>query len=105
MNDRSQNRRGEAMKRTLVLPALALLAAATAIAAALVTVQPADAARRVEQGVVASVYDGDTLTLASGQRVRLLQIDTPELGSGECYSRAARSELPRLAPPGSRVEL
>jgi micrococcal nuclease len=37
--------------------------------------------------------------------VRLLQIDTPELGSGECYSRAARTELLRLAPIGSRVAL
>ena len=54
---------------------------------------------------VASVYDGDTLTLASSQRIRLLQIDTPELGSGECYSRAARSELLSLAPLGSSVGL
>ena len=51
------------------------------------------------------MYDGDTLTLASGERVRLLQIDTPELGSGECYSRAARTELLRLVPVGSRVVL
>ncbi len=56
-------------------------------------------------GVVASVYDGDTLTLRSGQRVRLLQIDTPELGSGECYSRAARTALLGLMPIGSRVTL
>jgi endonuclease YncB( thermonuclease family) len=56
-------------------------------------------------GVVASVYDGDTLTLRSGQRVRLLQIDTPELGSGECYSRAARTALLSLMPIGSHVTL
>ena len=55
--------------------------------------------------VVASVYDGDTLTLTSGKRVRLLQIDTPELGSGECYSRAARTALLSLTPVGSRVVL
>jgi endonuclease YncB( thermonuclease family) len=55
--------------------------------------------------VVASVYDGDTLSLRDGRRVRLLQIDTPELGSGECYSRAARTALLGLAPPGSRVVL
>ena len=58
-----------------------------------------------EAGVVVSVYDGDTLTLTSGRRVRLLQIDTPELGSGECYSRAARTALVSLAPPGARVTL
>jgi micrococcal nuclease len=55
--------------------------------------------------IVASVYDGDTLTLTSGERVRLVQIDTPELGSGECYSRAARTALLRLAPIGSRITL
>lgn len=54
---------------------------------------------------VAAVVDGDTLDLADGRRVRLLQVDTPELGSGECYSRAARSALLRLVPPGSRVRL
>jgi endonuclease YncB( thermonuclease family) len=58
-----------------------------------------------EAGIVASVYDGDTLTLTSGRRVRLLQIDTPELGSGECYSRVARTALVNLAPLGSRVAL
>ena len=62
-------------------------------------------ARSLQVAVVASVYDGDTLSLRDGRRVRLLQIDTPELGSGECYSRAARSALVSLAPPGSRVVL
>ena len=62
-------------------------------------------ARSLQVAVVASVYDGDTLSLRDGRRVRLLQIDTPELGSGECYSRAARSSLVSLAPPGSRVVL
>jgi endonuclease YncB( thermonuclease family) len=55
--------------------------------------------------VVGSVYDGDTLTLRDGRRVRLVQIDTPELGTGECYSRAARTALLRLAPPGTRIVL
>jgi micrococcal nuclease len=76
-----------------------------AIGAALAAAQFAHASSYVESGIVASVYDGDTLTLAGGQRVRLLQIDTPELGSGECYSRAARTELLRLVPVGSRVTL
>ena len=54
---------------------------------------------------MAYVYDGDTLTLTSGYRVRLLQIDTPELGSGECYSRAAKAALVSLVPAGSRIRL
>lgn len=60
---------------------------------------------QLETAVVASVTDGDTLRLTNGQRVRLLQIDTPELGSGECYSRAARTALAVLAPVGARVTL
>jgi endonuclease YncB( thermonuclease family) len=55
--------------------------------------------------VVASITDGDTLRLTSGDRVRFLQIDTPELGTGECYSRAARTALLQRVPVGSRVEL
>ena len=58
-----------------------------------------------EVGVVASVYDGDTLRLRDGRRVRLIQIDTPELGTGECYSRAARTVLVSLVPTGTTVYL
>jgi micrococcal nuclease len=58
-----------------------------------------------ERAIVASVTDGDTLRLRDGRRVRLVQIDSPELGSGECYSRAARTALLRLAPPGAAVTL
>lgn len=54
---------------------------------------------------VVTIADGDTLTVSTGQRVRLVQIDTPELGSGECYSRAAAKELRRLAPVGTAVRL
>jgi micrococcal nuclease len=57
------------------------------------------------RAIVVSVHDGDTVTLAGGARVRLLQIDTPELGSGECYSRAARTALIQLVPLGSAVTL
>ena len=55
--------------------------------------------------VVARVADGDTLTLTNGARVRLVQIDAPEVGSHECYAQAARRELLRLAPVGSSVAL
>jgi endonuclease YncB( thermonuclease family) len=87
--------------------ALKRLSAAAAIAAIAVVALSTSvgAATRSEVAVVASVYDGDTLTLRDGRRVRLLQIDTPELGSGECYSRAARTALLGLAPPGKKVVL
>jgi endonuclease YncB( thermonuclease family) len=51
------------------------------------------------------VIDGDTIALTNGKRVRLLQIDRPELGSAECYSRAARTAVLRLVPEGSGVAI
>jgi endonuclease YncB( thermonuclease family) len=55
--------------------------------------------------VVARVADGDTLTLTNGSRVRLVQIDAPELAAGECWAEQARRELLRLAPVGSSITL
>ena len=80
--------------------ALLTLSALTAVAA-----DGGELGAAGEGGIVASIYDGDTLTLTNGHRIRLLQIDTPELGSGECYSRAARTALVALVPLGSRVVL
>jgi endonuclease YncB( thermonuclease family) len=45
---------------------------------------------------VKSIYDGDTLTLSNGDKIRLLQIDTPELSSGECYGQEAKKALIKL---------
>jgi micrococcal nuclease len=84
---------GRALRSLLALLALGALACA----------HGSDAAPGA-RAVVASVQDGDTLTLTTGLRVRLVQIDTPEL-SGECYSRAARTKLLQLVPLGSQVVL
>jgi endonuclease YncB( thermonuclease family) len=54
---------------------------------------------------IARITDGDTVVLENGQRVRLLQIDTPEVGGGECFSRAAKKRLARLLPVGVTVRL
>lgn len=43
--------------------------------------------------------------MRSGDRIRLVQIDAPELGEGECYAREALRELERLAPRGTVIEL
>ena len=52
------------------------------------------------------VADGDTLTVVGGTRVRLVQIDTPEVYfSTECYGRAASAALKRMLPPGTRIRL
>jgi len=42
------------------------------------------------------VYDGDTITLTNGDKVRLVQIDTPELSPAECYGKEARDLLKQL---------
>jgi micrococcal nuclease len=54
---------------------------------------------------VSYIVDGDTIALTSGPHVRLVQIDTPEVGSGECYSRRAAKDLRRIVPAGARVVL
>lgn len=52
------------------------------------------------------VVDGDTVALRNGQRVRLVQIDTPEVFFGvECYGRAASRRAKNMLPPGTRVRL
>ena len=55
---------------------------------------------------VAHVTDGDTIALAGGERVRLVQIDTPEVYAGtECYGPQASAALRRLLPVGTEVRL
>ena len=54
---------------------------------------------------VERVVDGDTIVLADGRRVRLVQIDAPEVAERECYSRGSTAALRRLLPDGVRVEL
>jgi micrococcal nuclease len=52
------------------------------------------------------VIDGDTVALANGQHVRLVQIDTPEVYfTAECYGSQASAETERLLPPGTLVTL
>lgn len=45
---------------------------------------------------ISKIYDGDTLTLSTGEKVRFLQIDSPELSPGECYAEEAKSALVSL---------
>jgi micrococcal nuclease len=57
-----------------------------------------------QSAVVARVVDGDTIELVGGQRVRLVQIDTPEKGD-ECYGDEASALTLRLIPPGTHVRI
>jgi micrococcal nuclease len=80
-------------------------AVAAAIALALAGAAAAGQSTTGRAEHVARVVDGDTVDLTDGAKIRLVQIDTPELGSGECYSRAAAKALRRLLPQGAAVGL
>jgi micrococcal nuclease len=57
-----------------------------------------------QTAVVARVIDGDTIELVGGQRVRLVQIDTPEKHV-ECYGDEASALTQRLIPAGTHVRI
>jgi micrococcal nuclease len=56
-------------------------------------------------GTVRRVLDGDTIVLADGRHVRLVQLDAPETDEDECYAREAKRALARLLPNGTRVRI
>jgi micrococcal nuclease len=57
-------------------------------------------------GRIDHVADGDTVDLTTGARVRLVQIDTPEVYfSPECDGKRASAITKRLLPPGTLVRL
>ena len=65
-----------------------------------------------QEGIVDHVIDGDTVEIAFGghlERVRLIGIDTPEIGyegaPDECWAQEAKRALGRLLPEGSNVRV
>jgi micrococcal nuclease len=56
------------------------------------------------EAFVEHVVDGDTIRLADGTRVRLVQIDAPEKVD-ECYGEEASGLTRRLLPPGTKVRI
>ena len=55
---------------------------------------------------IGRVVDGDTVYLTTGAKVRLVQIDTPEVYFGvECFGPQASAATKRLLPPGTVVRL
>ena len=54
---------------------------------------------------VSKVYDGDTITMADGLKVRLLQIDAPELGERECYADKSKATLISLLSKKGTIRL
>ncbi len=60
-------------------------------------------------GVVDRVFDGDTFSLQTGQHVRLLGIQAPEIAHGDVPAQPcandAHAQLRRLLPAGTHVRL
>jgi endonuclease YncB( thermonuclease family) len=81
------------VRRGLVLCGLVILLAAPA------------SASRSQLVRVQYVIDGDTIVLANGAHVRLVQIDAPEVQERECYGAQSRTFLRRLLPPGATVRI
>ena len=54
---------------------------------------------------VAKIYDGDTVTMADGLKIRLLQIDAPELAEGECFAKESKAALVNLLAKKGTVTL
>jgi endonuclease YncB( thermonuclease family) len=52
---------------------------------------------------VARIHDGDTITTRSGEKIRLLQIDTPEISPAECYGAEAHKLLSILIGKSSII--
>jgi endonuclease YncB( thermonuclease family) len=65
--------------------------------------------RAHEKALVEYVYDGDTIRLADGRKVRLIGVDAPELGhngrSDQPLAKRAKAKLTQLAKPNTAVQL
>lgn len=61
---------------------------------------PTDAAENVSR-----IIDGDTIQMKNGEKVRLIQIDTPELSGNECYALNAKIELSKMLNGSGKVQL
>lgn len=69
-------------KSLLTLSTLAVILFPTIISAKTVTVE--------------RVIDGDTFVTTDGDRVRLIGLDAPEIGSNDCYATKSKNYLDRL---------
>jgi micrococcal nuclease len=91
--------------RRLAAALVLILVGAAAVAVVVATRDAASGGDGAATAVVARVVDGDTIVLDTGTTVRLVQVDAPERGEGECYAEQATVALARLAPVGTAVRV
>jgi len=76
------------------------------LASAALVVAPAAGSKAQRVFRIDHVVDGDTVALTTGARVRLVQIDTPEVyAETQCYGPQASAVTRRLLPPATEVTL
>jgi len=94
-----------AVVTVLALVALGWLAWRSVSGAAVPSAAPATGIpSAATPAIVEYVHDGDTLFLDDGRKVRLLGINTPEIGeNAECYGDESTALLRQLLPEGSTV--
>jgi endonuclease YncB( thermonuclease family) len=106
---RPPTRRAGMVAGCAALLAVAMLPAAPSIAQPEAAASTPPPPATVQTATVRRIVDGDTIDVRLGganRRVRLVQIDTPEVYSGpECYGAEASAALRRLLPVGSTVRL
>jgi endonuclease YncB( thermonuclease family) len=92
-----------------LFPALLLCAATLLWIQVAVASGPCSYAHIDERSRVVYVYDGDTIKLQDGRRVRLIGINTPELGRdgkpNEALASKARDTLQQILDSGNRTVL
>ena len=67
-------------------------------------IEPVEIPTTAVPATVDYIHDGDTLFLTDGTKVRLLAVDTPEVGdNAECYGDEATAYLRGLLPRGSTI--
>jgi endonuclease YncB( thermonuclease family) len=92
---RGEMKRVQTMQRRRIVLGLVL---------AVIMASPAVAS--THSGKIDHVTDGDTIVLRGGEKIRLVQIDTPEVYFGkECYGSEASAETKNLLPPGTPVRI
>ncbi len=90
------------------LLALLVLCTSVANAAAPCPATTSAGIQSAELATISDITDGDTVVLSTGQRVRLIGINTPELGNSknqQAFAAEARDALAALIPAGTEVRL
>ena len=109
MRPRGRSVRGpgrRAGRRTAAVGVLLAVAVATALLVRGLDLGGTGSAADEASGVtVAAVVDGDTIEVEGGVRVRLVQIDAPEVAEGECWARESAAALAAILPVGTTARL